>query len=400
MTLFSPSGYNRFSSDGTVGARAGGPVLAMVGETAVEKSGRIEEQGLLFEYTIRLALLAGLLELVLYRLVSRLGMHLSKVFAQHESVRLIFKALSSIGFALLNTVSLLVFLALLVLLANKIAGKRWVAGIDKFTVPAVMLVLLLTIGFLIVPPAMFGSVVYNLVAFAVITLLTAEYLLSHQSPSRLAFGLCFFLGISGWFYYQTLSTGFGWLGILTPPPLVHEINRAGEALMVLASILVFWAYGGGVSFHTKNRRLRRRALWFWSVACTLFAALLFMDYALSLYNPAVAETVRKAGEGISWIFQMGMGYTFYLPFAFYVTGLLCWSYAVIKLLFMGRMAGYGLGFLFIAGYALQLSHLTLMVILGLMLLNLDKRRVVAMDENPATESRLATAPPALVSGRT
>jgi hypothetical protein len=29
--------------------------------------------------------------------------------------------------------------------------------------------------------------------------------------------------------------------------------------------------------------------------------------------------------------------------------------------------------MFMAGYALQLSHLTLMVVLGLMLLNIDKR---------------------------
>ncbi|MEW6247613.1 MAG: hypothetical protein AB1555_13035 [Nitrospirota bacterium] len=372
----------------------------MIGETAVEKSGRVDEQGLLFEYTIKLALLAGFLELVLYRLVSRLGMHLSKVFDKHESVRLAFKALSSIGFALLNVVSLLVFFALLILLLNKITAKRWVAGIDKFAVPTVVFVLLLTIGFLIVPPAMLGSVLYNLVAFAVIALLMVEYLSSHQSPSQRAFGLCFFLGISGWFYYQTFSTGFGLLGILTPPPLVHEVNRAGEAFMVLASILAFWAYGGGVSFRTKNYRLRRRALWFWGIACTVFAALLFMDYALSLYRPAMAENVRRAGEGISWIFQMGMGYTFYLPFAFYVAGLLCWSYAVIKLLSMGRMAGYGLGLLFIAGYALQLSHLTLMVILGLMLLNLDKRRAVTVNENPASESRLVAAPPSLVGERT
>ena len=87
----------------------------------------------------------------------------------------------------------------------------------------------------------------------------------------------------------------------------------------------------------------------------------------------MAKEVRKAGEGIGWIFQMGMGYTFYLPFAFYVLGFTCWAYTVIKLVLIGRLAGYGLGLMFMAGYALQLSHLTLMVVLGLMLLNIDKR---------------------------
>ena len=63
-------------------------------------------------------------------------------------------------------------------------------------------------------------------------------------------------------------------------------------------------------------------------------------------------THPEGGRGISWIFQMGMGYTFYLPFAFYVAGLLCWSYTVIRLVTMGRVAGYGLALMFIAGYAL------------------------------------------------
>jgi hypothetical protein len=97
-----------------------------------------------------------------------------------------------------------------------------------------------------------------------------------------------------------------------------------------------------------------------------------MDYFLGLYNPVLANSIRKAGEGISWIFQMGMGYTFYLPFAFYVAGLLCWSYTVIRLVSMGRVAGYGLALMFIAGYALLFSNLTLMVILGVMLLTLDR----------------------------
>ena len=62
------------------------------------------------------------------------------------------------------------------------------------------------------------------------------------------------------------------------------------------------------------------------------------------------------------------------PFAIYMAGLLCWSYTVIKLLTMGRLAGYGIGLMFIAGYALLFSNLTLMVILGVMLLTLDRIR--------------------------
>ena len=341
-------------------------------EVLEKAAGKVDEQGMLFEYTIKLLLLAGLFELILYRLVSRLGMHLGKIAEKHESVRLTFEALSSIGFALLNTVALLLFLALLILLFRKLAS----VGSDKFApliLPSASLLVLLTVVFLLFEPGMLGVVVYNGIAFVVILILVIQYLAVHSTVAQRAFMLCFFMGISGWLYYQIVSTTYGLLGVFAAPPWVHEVNRAGEALMVLASILAFWAYGGG-GFFTRNKRHRRRVLTFVAVGGSTFLGLLFVDYFLSLYDKALAESVRKAGEGIGWIFQMGMGYTFYLPFALYVTGLLCWCYTVLKLVTMGRMAGYGLGLMFIAGYALQLSHLTLMVVLGLMLLNLDRRR--------------------------
>ncbi len=359
-----------------------------LGASTTERGqGRVEEQGLLFEYTIKLVLLAGLFELILYRLISRLGMHFGKVAQQYESVRVGFKALSSLGFTLLNLTALSIFLALGILLINKVALKTR-HSVDRILVPLVALLLLLTVGFLAIEllqvdfgSGMVRSIIYNIVSFAIVTLLAGDYLVGHAQWSQRAFMLAYFLGISGWLYYQTMSTLYGWLGMYTPPPLVYEFNRAGEAMMVLASVLVVWAYGRGVSFRTKNRQQRRRAVWFWTVGGLVFVALLFLDYFLELYDPSTALAVRKGGQGISWIFQMGMGYTFYLPFAFYVAGLLCWAYTVIKLVTTGQLAGYGLGLMFIAGYALQLSHLTLMVVLGLLLVNMDRRPALASQQD-------------------
>ncbi len=169
--------------------------------------------------------------------------------------------------------------------------------------------------------------------------------------------------------------------------------------MVMASFLVFVAYGRGLSLRTKNRRQRARALWFWGTAGVIFMTLLFTDYLLGLYNPALASAVRQASQGIGWIFQFGMGYTFYLPFAIYMGGLLCWSYTVIKLLTMGRLAGYGIGLMFIAGYALLFSNLTLMVILGVMLLTLDRVKPTAAEPTPAAANPLIGSPDGLVTER-
>jgi len=364
----------------------------MIAETSEKTAGnRLDEQGLLFEYTAKLLLLAGFLELVLYRLVSRLGMHLSKLAQKYEVVRVTLKTLASIGFTLLNFVSLLVFLALFLLLLNK---TRAVGNgkFDAVAVPSVSLLVLLTVAFLLFPPTMLGSVLYNVVFAVVLVVLVAEYLSTARSWAQRGMIVTFALGIGSWLYYQSLSTTYGLMKLAAAPPLVHEVNRIGEALMVLASILVFWAYAT-TPLWTSNRRQQRRAALFGLSAGSAFLGLLFLDYALGRYDPAVAESVRKAGEGIGWIFQMGMGYTFYLPFALYVAGLLCWSYTVIKLITVGRLAGYGLGLMFMAGYALQLSHLTLMVVLGLMFLNLDKRRTLLVARDPKiNEDLLGRAP--------
>jgi hypothetical protein len=371
--------------------------MSVSAATAERSSGRVEDQGLLFEYTIKLVLLVGFFELILYRLVSRLGMHISKIAAQHEWVGTTFQLLTSVGFALLNIVAIFVFLALVVLLLNRMRA-RGVSGVHAVTIPSVGLLLILTVAFLIVPPGMVGSIAYNVTTVIALTALMIEYLSQHQEWSKRIMGATYYFGISGWLYYQILSTTYGWMGVIAAPPLVYEANRLGEALMVLASILVFWAYGRGVSFRTRNRQQRRRAIWFGAVSGVVFIALFFMDYFLGLYNPVLAHSIRKAGEGISWIFQMGMGYTFYLPFAFYVAGLLCWSYTVIRLVTMGRLAGYGLALMFIAGYALLFSSLSLMVILGVMLLTLDRPKGVAMEQAAVTKPPLVASQNSLVSG--
>lgn len=362
----------------------------MASATILEKgAGRVDEHGLLFEYTIKLLVLSAFLELVLYRLVSRLGMHLSKLAAKYEAVRLLFKGLSSIGFTLLNVVSLLLFLAFSLFLISKFKdlGRH---AYDTVVTATISLLLVLTIAFLLVPPAMLGSIAYNVITCVVLVVLATEYLRTHTQRSQRAMMVCFLLGVFGWLYYQTVSTFYGFFQWVTAPPLVHELNRFGEAMMVLASILAFWAYGG-IILRTTNKRQRHRLIFFTTTAASLFFGLLFLDYFLGLYDKALAESVRKAGEGIGWIFQMGMGYTFYLPFALYVAGLFCWSYTVIKQISMGRLAGYGLGLMFMAGYALQLSHLTLMVVFGLLLLTMDRRRTIVAANAPIEGKRFMEA---------
>ncbi len=362
--------------------------------TSGHGGGTSANPGILFEYALKFLLLSAFLELVLYRLASRLGMHMAKLAEKSEAVRLTFQTLSSLGFVLLNVTSLLLFLVVCLVLVQKARQSVWSGRFDRFLLPAVSFLVVLTVAYLVLPPAMLGSVVYNLVSLVVLSILLAEFLVTHHLWGQRVTVGCFALGLMGWMYYQTVSTTYGLLGIVAPPPLVHEISRGGEALMVLASILVFWSYGS-TSLFTRNKTQRKWAITLLVSGGAIFLAVFYIDFFLSLYSSALAEEARKAGQGIGWVFQMGMGYTFYLPFALYMAGFTCWAYTVIKLLLIGRLAGYGLGLMFMAGYALQLSHLTLMVVVGLMLMTLDKRGTLGKLRHHAETAVYPSATPAL-----
>lgn len=326
---------------------------------------------LLLEYVLKALLLAGLCELVFYRLISRLGMHLSKVAQEYVAVEYFLRGASAIGFALMNFSAILVFLVLFTFLFYKVNGllvRPW----DHAVVALGSLLLALTVVFLLFPPGMPGSVAYNVLTLALIWTLVIQYCRGNPAATARAMALCYGAGVSSWLYYQISTTTYGWLGVASSPPLVHEISRLGEALMVVATGLVFAVYSG-FTFRSKNKQQQRRTIQFVATWAGFFLGLLLLDGVIEIFDPAMAQHIRQASQGIGWIFQMGMGYTFYLPFALYLAGLLFWSYAVIKQVSMGRRAGYGLALMFIAGYALQLSHLTLFVVAGLLLIVNDGR---------------------------
>ncbi len=363
-------------------------------------SGRISDFGPLFEYTVKLVLLASFFELVLYRLLSRLGMHLSKMAATHPWITPTFTTLTEVGAWLLNIVAVLLFLSLTVTIVIR-WGRRETGRLLKLGMAGTVLLMVLTLLFLVVQPGMPGAILYNGVTFLVLTALVMDYLITHREPAQRLLAATFYLGVSGWLYYQIISTIYSWAGTLAAPPLVYESHRMGEALMVLASFMVFVAYGKSksLSLRTKNRTQRNRALWFWSTTGLIFSSLIIVDYLLEIVSPAFASAFRQASQGIGWIFQFGMGYTFYLPFALYVGGFLCWSYTAVKLLMTGRLAGYGIGLMFVAGYALLFSNLTLMVVLGIMLLALDRVKPAAAESVPSSAGPAIPASDGLLPGQ-
>ena len=101
---------------------------------------RPETVSLLLEYTVKALVIAGLSELVLYRLISRLGMHLSKVAREYPVVEYFLRGASSLGFALLNFSAILVFLALFTFLYSKMKDRD-AHPLDRLVVSLVSILL-------------------------------------------------------------------------------------------------------------------------------------------------------------------------------------------------------------------------------------------------------------------
>ncbi|MFQ5816242.1 MAG: hypothetical protein ACE5G7_07075 [Candidatus Hydrothermarchaeaceae archaeon] len=87
--------------------------------------------------------------------------------------------------------------------------------------------------------------------------------------------------------------------------------------------------------------------------------------------PNVSHTNWKIRAGRDFSLW-SVGFTLYLPYQIYAIALLLFSSAIIRLLSRGRSAGYGLAFLFIAGYTFQLTYQQLLLILGFVLLTLNR----------------------------
>ena len=104
--------------------------------------------------------------------------------------------LTQIGQWLLNVVAILLFLALSVAGINRMAGRGF-TGSNMIVIPGVALLLLLTVGFLLLPPAFLGSAIYNFVALVVLICLMVEYLSTHTEWSHRAMGITYLLGVGG-----------------------------------------------------------------------------------------------------------------------------------------------------------------------------------------------------------
>lgn len=264
--------------------------------------------------------LAALADWLIGRTLTRLAIFMPKS-------PLVIAAYQALGFAGQFAVTLTSVLALCGLgaLAWQMFRSR-----QSFALPVVLLSLLaLSLALLVVAPTGPLLLGYHLFLMAAVLLLGRQVWEGKASLAQRAAGTGVALVVVFGESYQLLPALYETLRWPGPPPFASAFFNWGEALMVLSSMALWWAYGRGAP---------RRA---WLAAA--LPALAFV--ALRFANPAMT--------GIIAIWSLGL--TLYLPWPLYALSLWLSGVTVIQAWRQDHAAGWAILLLMAGGYAPQLS---------------------------------------------
>jgi len=246
------------------------------------------------------------------------------------------------GFGLLGQLAATVSGLLVLAFLGWIAWRGLRMG-GEFVLPfAIASLVALSLIFLVFPPSGWVAVSYHLILMAVIVIVGWRAFSWADSISKKTASLLVALTLLVSELYQMIPALYEALQLPGPSIFTQIFFNAGELLVLLSSIALWWAHG-------------RPAAWRVWLAASL-PALAFI--AIRLANPAMT--------GIIAIWSTGL--TLYLPWPIYALGL--WLAAVTVLASLKRRdpAGWAILMLAAGGYAPQLSTHAFLGIVALWLL--------------------------------
>ncbi len=289
-------------------------------------------------------LAAALLETVLLRLVTRVGVHLPK----DEAVAGAFQVASFLGSLAFNFASLLA-IGLAVLLLGSLA-LRIESGVGRLALAALSLAMLAGLGLSLATgapeaDALFGLAITLLVGVLGLVLVRRE---ATPLPGRVALVLM----VAAYFcyqYYTLAHLSYRLLDYSTLPPLTMAALRLGEGLVVAAGGAVFWAWGVG-----RWRRLGPIGLG--------LVVLLVLVVALSSLSPASTMSILAL-----WT----TGLSLFLPFPVYLLSLGLFLVTLVACWRSGDAfwTTAGLLLLLLAGYMPEATYHHLLLLLGIAFLS-------------------------------
>lgn len=311
------------------------------------------------------ALLAtALLETLLLRLVTRVGVHLPK----DAAVAGVFQVAELLGSVAFNFASLLaiglaaLFLGSLVLRTGSSLGRLALAGLSLGMLGG--LALSLATG---APEAdaLFGLSITLLVGLAGLVLVKQDEM---SLPARVALALI----VAAYFCYQYYSLShlaYRLLDYSTVPPLSIAALRLGEGLVVVAGAAVFWAWGLG-----RWRRLGWAELG--------LVAVLVLAIALSSFTPSSTMSILAL-----WT----TGLSLFLPFPLYLLSLALYLVTLVACWRSGDAfwTAAGLLLLLLAGYMPEATYYHLLLLLGVACLSGAVQRAMPSWDAGEAEARAA-----------
>ncbi|MEE8369327.1 MAG: hypothetical protein V3S00_01005 [Dehalococcoidia bacterium] len=305
-------------------------------------------------YVLWPLLVAGLGELILYRMFSRVGVHIPK-----EGVILdAYDGLIRLGSFAFNVSSVMVFFALGLLAYAAI--QRWSSRSALFAAAPVLIVAFGALSFLLafVEEGNTLKFTYGALSLGIMMLLAAQAWTDdrNDTPRKVIVTLIVLAYLASQ-YYVLANQAYSALGLTTAPAMTTRALELAELLVVVNAFVVFWAWSGV-----------RRGLQWRPSRMQLGVALLLMVMFLSAHRGADSSTAA-----ILSLWTLGL--TLYLPLPIYVLALGLYGATLVACLsearrdpVRGSWDVIALGLLPVAGLTLEMTYVHLIALVALLLL--------------------------------
>jgi hypothetical protein len=305
-------------------------------------------------YVLWPLLAAGLSELVMFRALSRVGVHIPKQGVVLNAYDVLVQA----GSYAFDVASIAVVVAVAMIAYGALRGDLGRHPLLAAVAPALSAFVGVSVLFAFVQEGPAAKLVYGLMSAAIMLALAGEaYAGRRLAPLRCAVVVVTVLAYLGAQYHVLASQAYQVMGLTSDPPGSMSALEVAEALVLLNAFLIFWGWSG-VRLRSKARP---------TLLQLGVAGLLVVLFLGSYYG-------RPDSSTAAILSLWSLGLTLYLPVPLYALALGLYGATLVRCLVQARRGdkppydAVALGLLPVAGLTLELTYQHLVAVLVLSLL--------------------------------
>ncbi|MDP2950486.1 MAG: hypothetical protein Q8P22_13245 [Chloroflexota bacterium] len=292
---------------------------------------------------------AGLTELLLLRMLSRVGVHIPKEGLVLEGYSLL-TSLGSFAFNVATVLAPLSLVALTYLLTR--SARVGPAALGIATLSGLLALLFWSLVLPLVGTGPEANIAFGMTSAGLLVLLAAPYWTNGEVAlaRRIAVGLMVAAFLCS-AYYTLSNTAYHLLGWTGSPPYGLPILGLGEALVVATGFAVFWAWGS----------------WRWLKEWRAHKMLLALPSIVAIL---LLGSYLANGSTSAILALWTTGLTLYLPLPLYLASFWLYLVTVSGCLGGGQRTyeGWALLLLLVAGYNLELTYQHLLAVVAVLVL--------------------------------